>query len=111
MSIFPRRGEIYWVKLDPAIGTETKKTRSSLIVSNDVGNEVSSRVIVAPITSKTNKVYPFEAEIEFNQKQCKVMLDQIRVIDKRRLGGKIIELSNTEMKDVNASLKLVLGLD
>lgn len=111
MSSFPRRGEVYWVRLDPAIGTETKKTRPALIVSNDIGNEVSSRVIVAPITSQTEKVYPFESQISLKGSDSKVMLDQIRVVDKRRLGEKMTDLSASEMREVDNALKLVLALD
>lgn len=110
MSLFPRRGEVYWVRLDPAIGTETKKTRPALIVSNDIGNEASTRVIVAPITSQSGKIYPFETEIEINNNKNKVMLDQIRVVDKRRLGNRITELSESKMREIDKPLKLVLAL-
>ncbi|MCE5295184.1 MAG: type II toxin-antitoxin system PemK/MazF family toxin [Chlamydiales bacterium] len=38
---FPRRGEVYWTNLDPNLGSETKKRRLGLIVSSDIGNELS----------------------------------------------------------------------
>ncbi len=61
---FPQRGEIYWVNLDPTIGTEIDKTRPALIISNDIGNQYSDRVIVAPTTSQNiGRVYPFEVLI------------------------------------------------
>src|SRR3989338_2302996 len=101
MTAFPKRGEVYWVKLDPAIGTETRKTRPALVVSNDIGNEVSSRVIVTPITSKTDKVYSFETELDLHNTKNKVMLDQIRSIDKRRLGERIATLPESKMKEVD----------
>lgn len=110
MKEFPKRGSVYWVKLDPAIGTETKKTRPGLIVSNDEGNEISSRVIVAPITSSTNKIYPFEVELETDEVQGKAMLDQIRAVDKRRLGKKITFIPSHKIKEVDTALKLVLAL-
>lgn len=47
-----RRGEVYWVTLDPTVGTEIKKTRPALVVSPDDMNAALPRVIVAPITSK-----------------------------------------------------------
>jgi len=57
----PQRGEIYWVNLDPAIGSEIAKTRPALIISNNIGNQYADRVIVVPISSgNANKVYPFE---------------------------------------------------
>ena len=62
--IFPQRGEIYWVSLDPTIGSEIAKTRPALIISNDIGNQHADRVIVAPIsTANVSKVYPFEVKL------------------------------------------------
>src|SRR5438477_428265 len=61
---FPMRGEIYWINLDPVIGSETKKTRPGLIISNDIGNEMSEVVIIAPITSKMKS---FSCDIGFHE--------------------------------------------
>ena len=54
---YPKRGEIYWTDVEPTSEGETKKKRPGLIVSNDIGNEVSEVVMVAPITSKVARVY------------------------------------------------------
>jgi len=70
-NAFPKRGEIYWVNLDPTIGSETKKTRPAVIISNDIGNETSKIVILAPITSKVKNIYPFEAKTSVNGKPAK----------------------------------------
>ncbi len=88
---FPRRGEVYWVQLDPTIGTEIAKTRPAVIISNDIGNEYSARVIVAAVTSQhLDRIYPFEVLVEAGEgglaQRSKVLLDQIRSVDKRRLG-------------------------
>lgn len=59
----PRRGEIHRVNLDATLGTEIARSRPALIISNDVGNQYSERVIVAPLTSQhTDRVYPFEED-------------------------------------------------
>jgi mRNA interferase MazF len=110
---FPRRGEIYWVRLDPTVGTEIAKTRPALIISNDVGNEVSGHVIVAPLTSRrTDQVYPFEVLIPAPEggidRASKVALDQIRTIDKRRVGRKVGMLSGERMNEVDAAIRLSL---
>lgn len=61
---FPRRGEVYWVNLDPTVGSEIAKTRPAVIISNDVGNQYADRVIVAPISSSgMSRVYPFEVRL------------------------------------------------
>ena len=88
------RGEVYWVNLEPTIGTEIKKTRPALIVSPDDLNAALPRVIIAPITSKGQPL-GCRPEIVFVGKKARILLDQIRSVDKRRLTGKMgeIELS------------------
>lgn len=105
-----RRGEVYWVKLDPTIGMETKKTRPAVIISNDSQNRAGKRYIVAPVTSVVKTVYPFEVGININGKSSKVMLDQLRTIDHKRLGGKLGQLSPEELYKVEISLKIVLHI-
>jgi len=105
-----KRGDIYWVALDPTVGTEIKKTRPALICSNDASNKMSSRIIVAPITSKITRLFPFEVEITINKIQGKVLLDQIRAIDKKRLGTYILTLDKETMNHVDAALKTALAL-
>jgi mRNA interferase MazF len=110
MNSYPQRGDIYWVNLDPTVGAEINKRRPCLIVSNDVGNEVSLRVIVAPITSSVKQVYPFEVEIELNGRQGKALLDQVRSLDKQRLAKKMAFLSPDVMGAVDKALKVALAL-
>ena len=75
---FPKRGDVFWVCLDPVIGSEINKKRPCLVVSNNLGNEFSSRVVVAPITSSVREVYPFEVKITLENREGKILLDQIR---------------------------------
>ncbi len=107
---FPKRGDIYWVNLDPTIGGETKKTRPALVVSNDIGNETSKIVIVAPITSKVKNVYPFEIKTSVNGKVAKVMLNQCRAVDKARLTTKICSVDQKGMKSAEEAIKIVFAL-
>ncbi|MCE9549503.1 MAG: type II toxin-antitoxin system PemK/MazF family toxin [Betaproteobacteria bacterium] len=88
------RGEVYWVNLEPTIGTEIKKTRPALIVSPDDLNAALPRVIIAPITSKGQPL-GCRPEVIFMGKKARILLDQIRSVDKLRLTGKMgeIELS------------------
>lgn len=110
MAEYPRRGEIYWVRLDPTIGTETQKTRPCLILSNNSQNKKGFRVIAAPITSKVKIIYPFEAKVVIKGKECKVLLDQIRVLDKQRIGDKIDYIDLETMLQVETALKVALAL-
>ena len=108
--VFPRRGDIFWVSLDPTLGSEVNKTRPGVVVSNDEANEVSSRVIIAPITSSAKRVLPFEVAIKLGSKKGKVMLDQIRSIDKKRLGKLITTCDGDTIDAIDDALQIALGL-
>lgn len=112
---FPQRGEIYWVNLDPTVGSEISKTRPALIISNNTGNQYATRVIIAPISSRgISKVYPFEVLVQAGEgglsQRCKVLLDQIRTVDKARLGQNIGTLTTKHMKQVNHAIRLSLAV-
>lgn len=86
-----KRGEVYWVNLDPTVGTEIRKTRPALVVSPDDMNVVLPRVIVAPITSKGQSL-GCRPEVIFEGKTARILLDQIRCVDKTRLARKMGEI-------------------
>lgn len=79
-----RRGAVYWVNLDPTVGTEIQKIRPCLVVSPDDMNAVLPRVIVAPITSKGQPL-GCRPVVSVGGKPGRVLLDQIRSVDKSRL--------------------------
>ena len=85
------RGEVYWVNLDPTIGTEIKKTRPALVVSPDDMNAALPRVLIAPLTSKGQSL-GCRPELNFEGKPARILLDQLRCVDKRRLGSKMGEV-------------------
>ena len=82
------RGDVYWVNLDPTIGSEIQKTRPALVVSPDDMNVALPRVIIAPITS-AGQPMGCRPEVVFQKKQARILLDQIRSVDKVRLGKKL----------------------
>jgi len=85
------RGDVYWVELDPTVGSEIQKTRPCLIVSPDDMNRALPRVIIAPITSKGQSL-GCRPEVVFNGKMGRILLDQIRAVDKKRLKSKMGEI-------------------
>ncbi len=80
----PRRGSVYLVDLDPTRGSEIQKTRPCVVVSPDELNEHLRTVIVAPMTSG-GQSYPWRVGCEFQDRQGRVALDQIRTVDRERL--------------------------
>ncbi|MDR1921398.1 MAG: type II toxin-antitoxin system PemK/MazF family toxin [Candidatus Adiutrix sp.] len=105
-----KRGSIWWVEFDPVIGSEIKKTRPAVIVSNDVANCFLSRVIVIPLTGNTSKVYTGEAVVKIGATYSKAVADQIRAVDKLRLKSRIGTLSVPDMEMINDIIRLHLNL-
>ena len=83
-----KRGEVYWVELDPTRGSEIRKTRPCLIISPDDMNAALPRILVAPITSKGQPL-GCRPVTQFNGKRARILLDQMRSIDKIRLGKRM----------------------
>ena len=110
MSRVPRRGDVFWVNLDPVVGTEIRKTRPAVVVSNDSCNRFGARVVVLPITSNVDSLYPGEAMIDVKGRPGRALGDQIRSIDKRRLKARVSTLTADEMARVDEALAITLGL-
>jgi mRNA interferase MazF len=106
-----RRGGVYWVNFDPALGGEIQKTRPAIVISNDSANAALNRVQVIPITSKTDRVYPGEALVEVRGEKRKAMADQLATASKLRFGSQLGILSPDDMGKVEAAIAVQLGLE
>jgi len=111
---FPKRGQIWFVLLDPVVGHEIRKTRPALVISNDRNNQFADTVTVLPITSKTEKIYPFEILLSKEEthlpKDSKVKCNQIRTVDKKRLVNLVGALSAERLKEIKEALLIHLGI-
>ena len=105
-----KRGEIWWVEFDPSVGSEIRKKRPAVIVSNDAANRHLARVVVVPLTSNTGRLYPSEAVVTVGGQSNKAMADQIMAADKSRLTSQLGELSKADMLAVEDAIKLHLAL-
>ena len=105
-----RRGEVWWVEFDPSVGSEIRKTRPAVIVSNDAANRNLARVVVIPMSSNTDRQYPGEAMVTVGEQSNKVMADQIMAADKSRLKNQLGTLSKAEMRAVDDAIKIHLAL-
>ena len=111
----PLRGQVWLVKLDPAVGAEIKKTRLALVISNDINNQYAETVTVFPIADKGEKVYPVEVYLSSGAagltKESKVKCQQIRTVDKSRLVKFLGTLPQEKMKQAEEALLIHLGID
>lgn len=105
-----KRGEVWWVNFDPAVGGEIRSQRPAVIVSNDAANRHLNRVQVVPLTSNVQRVYPSEALVSLGGKPGKAMADQLATVSKLRLvryGGSLTE---EEMRQVERAVRVQLDL-
>jgi mRNA interferase MazF len=115
-----KRGEIWWVEFDPSIGSEIRKTRPAVIISNDAANRHLTRVMVMPLTSNVDRVYPGETIVTIAgrqgagrqsvSRQGKAMADQIMAADKRRLKEQLGSLERSDMAAIEEAIKLHFGM-
>ena len=111
-----KRGDIYFANLDPTVGTEIKKKRPVVIVSNNANNKMASTLTIVPITSNVTKVYPFEVMLEPSDSQLtkpsKAQCHQVRTISKLRIqSSKAGKVTDKVMRALEAALKLHLDLN
>jgi mRNA interferase MazF len=106
----PRRGDVVWVALDPSLGTEIRKTRPAVVISNDSCNRHGTRVVVLPVTSNVDSLYPGEARIQLRGRPARVLGDQIRSVDKARLRARLGRLRRDELTEVEDAVRITLGL-
>ena len=110
----PKRGEVYLVSFDPALGAEIQKTRPALILQNDIGNLHSPVTIVAAITSNVRRQGPTSVLVKAPEGGLDVdsivLLNQIRTVDKRRLVKRLGGLRGATLKQVDQAIMISLAL-
>lgn len=113
-----KRGDIFFADLSPVVGSEQGGVRPVLIIQNDVGNKYSPTVIAAAITSRMGKSrLPTHIEL-FSGGRAKgglsrdsvVLLEQVRTIDKQRLGERMGHLDDEAMARVDGAISVSFGL-
>jgi mRNA interferase MazF len=95
----PERGSVYLVELDPTRGSEIRKTRPCVVVSPDELNAHLRTVIVAPMTT-AGQPYPWRVPCRFRSKAGAVAVDQLRTVDRERLGQRLGVLPEATAREV-----------
>jgi mRNA interferase MazF len=114
-----RRGDVVWVDLDPTRGNEGNKRRPAVVVSNDGANRTAEAlghgvVTVVPVTSNTNKVYPFQVLLPADAcglpKASKAQAEQVRSVSVDRLSKPLGKLPRRLLIELDDALRLHLAL-
>lgn len=105
---YPQRGDIWWVALDPTIGSEIKKTRPCIIVSMDVINQYRRTVLAVPISSAQKENPPITVKVTCQGKVGVAIIDQLRAVSKERLEGFIEKSNLTEFDNIVKAISDVI---
>ncbi|MDD4474987.1 MAG: type II toxin-antitoxin system PemK/MazF family toxin [Eubacteriales bacterium] len=109
------RGNLYYADLSPVVGSEQGGNRPVLIIQNNIGNKHSPTIIIAPLTSKLGVKprlpthYYIDTQKGLDHPSI-VLLEQLRTIDKIRLGNYIGRLDEKHIKGINNAIAISVGL-
>ena len=110
-----KRGDIYWVNLNPFRGSEQGGTRPVLVLQNDAGNYFSPTLIVAPMSSRADKRTDLPGHVVLEHVRglegpSLIMLEQLKTIDKCRIERYAGKLSKEQMDKIDEALAGTLGI-
>jgi mRNA interferase MazF len=111
-----RRGDIVWVNCDPSVGVEPKKTRTCVIVSNDVANRYGAAVTVVPTQEWTQERASrlYMVDLRPPRSEMKALrvanASMVMTYDRRRIVSIEGRLSKGALEALDEALTLHLGL-
>ena len=106
----PRRGEIYWTELEPTRGAEMQKTRPCLVITSNSVNRRRRSVVIIPLSTTSPKQFPLYVPVPSAGADSQAVIDQIRVVDRGRLGDYVAVASQGELDDIAEAMKIVFSI-
>jgi mRNA interferase MazF len=110
MDMKIERGDIWWVNLDPTMGSEIKKRRPCVVISANEINRIRATPVVIPLSSSPDAAPPIVVSVPSAGKNSVALIDQIRAVDKRRFINHAGALSPDDLRELETSAKTVLQL-
>jgi mRNA interferase MazF len=104
------RGDIYWVDLNPTTGSEIQKVRPCILIGATPINKARHTILVVPLSTSGIPRPPLVISLQCKGKTVVAVCDQLRAVDKSRLGKQIGSLSNQDMELLENGLRQVLSL-
>ena len=106
----PRRGEVWWARLGPTLGSEIGKTKLCLILSSNVVNERRRTVVVVLLSTSPQPSPPLLVPVMCTGRQVVAVTDQLRAIAKERLQERLGEISLEDLEAVENGVRRILEL-
>ena len=104
------RGDVYWVNLNPTLGSEINKLRPCVLVGATPINKARHTIVVVPLSTAAKSRPPLTISVSCLNKQVTAVCDQIRAIDKKRIKNQAGTLSEKDMNSLDDGLRQVLCL-
>ena len=105
-----KRGDVWWVSLDPTQGSEIKKTRPCVVLTHDTLNRLRRTVVVVPLSTASKPHPPITIPVTCEGNSAVAVVDQIRAVAKHRLKSKVEALSADELEEVCQAVSVILEL-
>jgi len=105
-----RRGEIWWVALDPTIGSEIAKTRPCVVLSNNFANDRRKTVVAVPFSTSPNAYPPFTVPVRCQGRDVTAIIDQTKAVAKERFRGYVEECSARDLASIEDALRQLLQI-
>lgn len=109
-SVVVRRGEVWWVDLDPTRGSEIRKTRPAVVLTADALNRARRTVVVVPLSTGPAPRPPIVVATASAGAGSVAVCDQMRAVDKGRLTRRMGQLAVADLRAVEDGGRVVLGL-
>lgn len=105
-----KRGDVWWVSLDPTEGSEIKKTRPCVVLTHDTLNQLRRTVVVVPLSSAAKPHPPITIPVTCQRDAAVAVIDQIRAVAKHRLKSRIESLDRDELDEVCRAVSMILEI-
>ena len=105
-----KRGEIWWVALDPGQGAEIQKTRPCVVLTNDILNRLRKTVVVLPLSTAAKPHPPITISVNCQDRPAVAVIDQVRAVAKHRLKSKIESLDAKDLAAITSALSTILEI-
>ena len=105
-----KRGDVWWVSLDPTKGAETKEPRPCVVLTHDTANHLRRTVVVVPLSTSAKPHPPITVPVTCEGRPAVAIVDQIRAVAKQRLKSRIEAMQITELEELCRALSSILEL-